>query len=332
MHWISDPSTGEWLRGRLDDPWTSSMHSVVPRGYPAYARLLHPGVVRSLPDRPVPSIEDWQRLPLEEQNRLIDLFRDEPVTWAETAAAFNTTLHPLAQWHRLVRTPTDGDWRTRIAPDGREFTAPMEGALAAETVATIAAHLAGHTTTPDAGIAALWEGFGGLLGHLGHGPSRVFFPIGGDGDDDPNRADPNHRAMLDRSIHDPLNTAFRKPTWQEGILSREVSEGPRLALVDRTYVLFSASARELADPEWILHAPWRDLPGEAHGFPPSAQSPTLLWPDDRAWVLVSEIDFDSTVVAGSAELIAALSADPALEVVPLAEGSDLHWDADEVNR
>lgn len=327
MQWISDVSAGEWLRGRLDDPWNGSMHVVVPHGYPAYARILHPGIVRSLPDRPVPGPDDWARMPLAEQNRLIGLFHDEPATWAETAAAFGTTLHPLAQWQRLVRTPADGDWHTRIAPDGREFTSPLEGDLAPETVAAIARHLVAHTATPDAGVAALWEGFGGLLGHLGHAPSRTFFTIGETSDDDP-----THRAMLGRSIHDPLNNAFRTQTWQEGILSREISEGPRLQLEGRAYVLFEASARDFADPEWILRAPWRDLPGEEHGFPPSAQNPNILWPDDRAWVVVSEIDYDSTVVAGSHALVAALCADPTLEALPIREGDDLHWDADDVNR
>ncbi|KNY04903.1 hypothetical protein [Microbacterium sp. GCS4] len=327
MQWTSDISTGEWLRGLLDDPWNASMHSVVPHGYPAYARILHPGAVRSLPDQAVPSPEDWVRLPLAEQNRLIALFHDEPATWASTAAAFGTEVHPLAQWQRLVRTPVDGDWRTRIAPDGREFTAPMEGELAPEVVAAVARHLVAHTTTPDAGAAALWEGFGGLLGHLGHTPSRAFLTF-----DDTSTEDPHHQAMLDRSIHDPLNNAFRKPTWQEGILSREVSEGPRLEFLDRAYVLFEASAREFSSPDWVLDAPWRDLPGEEHGFPPSAQSPNILWPEDRAWVMVSEIDFDSTVVAGSAELVEALCADPALEALPLREGAELGWDADDVNR
>ena len=135
-----------------------------------------------------------------------------------------------------------------------------------------------------------------------------------------------------RSVHDPFNNVFRKKTWQEGILSKEISEGPRFPTRDRAYVLFSAGVDEFADADWVLRAPWRDRPAEQHGFPPSAQSPSILWPEDRAWVLVSEIDFDSTVVAGSTELVAALCADPALEAFPISEGAELHWDGDEVNR
>lgn len=323
MQWISDTSAGDWLRERLDDPWNATMHAVVPHGFPAYARILHPATVRSLPDRPVPSFEEYERMSEAEHLSLADQYVDEPVTWAETASAFGTTLHPLAQWQRIVRTPPDADWNLRLSPDGREFTGPLEGEIAAETLTIIAAHLVAHTTTPDAGYAALWEGRGGLVGYLGHSPSRVFLTFSDE---------PNHQAMLDRSIHDPLNNAFRKPTWQDGILSREISEGPRFRLPDRDHVLFRGAISDFARPDWVLDVPWRDGPGEEHGFAPAAQSPSILWPEDRAWTLVSEIDYDSTIVGGSAELIAEICADQRLEAFPIPENADLTWDADEVNR
>nr|WP_201470581.1 hypothetical protein [Microbacterium hydrocarbonoxydans] len=302
MQWTSDTSAGEWLRDRLDDSMTASMHSVVPHGFPAYARVLHPAIVRPVAGSAVP---------------------EQAATWADAASAFGTTLHPLAQWRSIVRTPIDADWRTRIAPDGREFFAPIEGELSAEVFAAIATHLLAHTGTPDAGFAALWEGHGGLLGHLGHTPSRAFLTFSDD---------PNHQAMLDRSVHDPFNNVFRKPTWQQGILPREISEGPRLHLPGRDHVLFRGELSVFGTPEWVLGVPWRDRPAEAHGFPPSAQSPSILWPDDHAWVLVTEVDYDSTIVAGTTELIAALCADEHLEAFSIGENADLTWNADEVNR
>jgi len=300
MEWIADPSPGDWLRERLDEGY-ATMHGVVPRGFPAYARLFHPASVRSAPDIP----------------------DDETITWSDTASAFGTLLHPLAQWRSLVRTPDDGDWRTRNAPDGREFTAPEEGSMPAALLASVARHLVTRTAAPDAGFAALWEGWGGLLGFLGHSPSRSFLTFSDE---------PAHQQMLQRSIHNPFENAFRKRTWQPGILSREVSEGSRLQLPGRGHVLFSAPPQAFADPDWILDAPWRDAEAERHGFAPSAQHPSLIWPADRAWVLVSEIDYDTTVVAGSADLIQALCADPAIEALPLQENADLTWTADEVNR
>ena len=244
-------------------------------------------------------------------------------TWAETATAFGTVLHPEAQWQALVRTPPEEDWRTRIAPDGRQFDAPDEGSMEPALLAAIARQLVEHTSTPDAGYAAIWEGWGGLVGHLGQSPSRVFLEFD---------EDPAHQEMLQRSIHDPFENVFRKPTWQPGILSEQISNGARLELPGRDHVLFAAPPSAFADPAWILDAPWRDVEAEQRGFAPSAQHPNLLWPADRAWVLVSEIDFDSTVVAGPVEVIHAICTDDMIEALPLREGADLTWEADEVNR
>ncbi len=333
MEWIEDVAIGDWLRARIDDPWRSTMHDVVPRGFAAYARVFHPARVRSLPDRPVPAHEEWARMPYAEQRALAERFVDAPATWAETAAAFGTRMHPLAQWSRIVATPEDEDWRTRIAPEGREFDAPEEGSMPPELLAALARHLVAHTTTPGAGVAALWEGWGGLLGFYGETPARSFF-----GWLDPAKAAPEsaavraHERMLERSVHDRFNNVFRTPIWQPGILSDHVSKGPRWELPGRDYVLFSAAPAVFADPAWILDAPWRDREAEEHGFGPAAQHPSILWPDDRAWALVSEIDFDSTVIGGTAELVQALCADPALEAHPIPAGARLSWDADEVNR
>lgn len=321
MEWISDTSVGDWLRERLDASWVD-MHVVVPHGFPAYARIFHPASVRSLPDRAVPSYDEWERLSDDEQQRLIGQFVDSPALWREAADAFGSTFHPQAQWQHLVKTPPETDWNTRIAPDGREFTSPDDGSMTPELFACVASHLTEHTTTPRDGFAAIWGGFGGLLGFFGDTPSRATLIMSDN---------PVHEKMLGQSIRDRFNNPFRKAVWQPGILSDEISKGPRLELPGREYVLFTAGPAGFADPHWVLDAPWRDRPLEAQGFPPAALHPNLVWPADRAWAMVSEIDYDSTIVAGSPELIAAICADPTLEALPLAEGSALHWDADTIN-
>lgn len=328
MEWTSDVAAGDWLRDRLDDHLTASMHGVVPRGFPAYARIFHPAVR----DRPVG--RPWPPLPYGRHRREWDAFdharpeiEDERVTWTEAAAGFGTTMHPLAQWHHLVgkHREVEGEDGPRDAA-GWRYAAPAEGDLAADLVAVVAGHLSARTTTPDAGHVALWEGWGGLVGFYGETPSRTFLTFTDDPDSD------RHNAMLGRSISDSFNNVFRKPTWQPGILPDEVSKGPRLALPGRDHILFRGGVAELAEADWMLGVPWRDREAEAHGFPPQAQSPSLIWPDDRAWVLVTEVDFDSTIVAGSRDLIAQLTADPRLEALPIPAGADLTWDGDPVNR
>jgi hypothetical protein len=61
------------------------------------------------------------------------------------------------------------------------------------------------------------------------------------------------------------------------------------------------------------------------------QSPNLLWPVDPSWCVATEIDFDSTLVGGSARLIEAVLADPRLEALPVRPDDSLQADADTVN-
>ncbi|WP_404436640.1 hypothetical protein LG322_15330 [Microbacterium aerolatum] len=299
MEWIADPmDAGGWLRERLDDDW--SMHHFVPHGFEAYARIFHPAETYGEADA-----------------------EGTTSSWAEAAAAFDTTLHTQASWQHLVRTPPDGDWRSRIAPDGREFVCPDEGRMPVTQLAAIARHLAAHTTTPDAGCVGVWEGWGNIVGGFVDSSPGLPADLGGD---------PIHAEVVWQSLHNRFNNPFHKPTWRPGILSDEISKGARLELPDRNHVVFGSAPAAFADPDWILDAPWRDREAEGHGFEPSAQHPSILWPADRAWVMVSEIDFDSTIVAGSNELIRAICADPSVEALPIREGSSLHWDTDDINR
>lgn len=74
-------------------------------------------------------------------------------------------------------------------------------------------------------------------------------------------------------------------------------DGPRLDLPGREYVLLAGPLAA------ALHIRERD-DRTRDGLSPT--SPNLMWPADRAWFLASEIDFDSTLVGGSDELIAAI--------------------------
>lgn len=62
-----------------------------------------------------------------------------------------------------------------------------------------------------------------------------------------------------------------------------------------------------------------------------SQSPNLFWPEDRSWCVVSEIDFDSTIVAGSSQLVAAVLAHPELEAWRVDPGDSLAYDSDTLN-
>lgn len=59
--------------------------------------------------------------------------------------------------------------------------------------------------------------------------------------------------------------------------------------------------------------------------------PHLIWPEDRTWMVVSEVDFDSTLVGGAAELIEAIVESPRLEAWSVEPTTSLACDADRVN-
>lgn len=154
--WVSDLGRGEWLRPVEAEPWGSIL-SIVPRGFEAYARLFHP-VERDRPRQTTSwqgldeatyfaGVEDVEAAP-----------ETEPATWAQAAASFGTTMHAQAQYARLVRRDygrVDGV----IAPDGWRYSDTFEGCLDAASLAAASAVLARHTTTPHAGVAAIWEGW-----------------------------------------------------------------------------------------------------------------------------------------------------------------------------
>ncbi|MFT4470925.1 hypothetical protein ACMX2H_13550 [Arthrobacter sulfonylureivorans] len=318
MEALLNDKQGRWLIPRLT-AGSSTMHVAVPHGYPAYARIFHPAER----DRPVhqgaqPGQAQTSRDTMAgagagefHVSSEFDV-TSEQVSWSTVAEAFGTVMHPLAQFHRLIGSPPDGGHDVLDAAGWRYFE-PMPGNLDAGTLAAVAGHLADHTTTPTKGVAAVWEGWGGLTSSAG---SAVL-------------------AASDAAM--PLRQPADGPTSAasgyfvadggpgSGILPQDVVNGPVLHLSDRAYYLFSAGIQSFAGRGWPGDAPWQD--GSA--FP---QSPSILWPDDHSWVLVTEIDWDSTIVAGSWELIKALVSDPSIEALPIREGADLDWDADSENR
>jgi hypothetical protein len=60
-------------------------------------------------------------------------------------------------------------------------------------------------------------------------------------------------------------------------------------------------------------------------------SPNLWWPDDRAWIVVTEIDYAWTYVGGSARLVERLLASNKLEVLPTKLSDKPFYSGDVVN-
>lgn len=97
----------------------------------------------------------------------------------------------------------------------------------------------------------------------------------------------------------------------------ETQDAPLVKLPGREYLLYQAALAS--------------VPAFAELWTPSSQSANIVWPDDRRWCLATEIDLDSTYVAGSRECINALMHDEHLEVFEALPDDPVHLDADSIN-
>ena len=101
--------------------------------------------------------------------------------------------------------------------------------------------------------------------------------------------------------------------------------------------------QQLSSPRWadVVRLPGREyrlargtLDAALHlqKSPNLFQSPNLFWPANRAWCVASEIDFDSTLVAGSEQLAIQLLNTAGLETWQVEPYDFLTHDSDRINR
>ena len=109
----------EWIEPRLG-AW-STIHSVVPREYPAYVRILHPVGARLL---------HWTGADHE-------VLEERTLTWREIAELTGAVVHPLMQWNRIAR----GLPEHRPTTDGWHYREPEQGRMPLELLARLAAIL-----------------------------------------------------------------------------------------------------------------------------------------------------------------------------------------------
>lgn len=343
--WTGDAARWSWWAERISDPGEPrpALGDTVPAGYDALVRILHP-FARS---RPVTGTWDEYRAALD---------ADDPEAWPESVSEDAVRWRTVAEAHGRGFGAGALSWELLgigygeqpegEGPDGWQYEPPMEGLLDEREFLAVMAILAERTGTPDRGIAAVWEGIGGLVSAQGIG----FFV--GVPDSTNGRGPRWWRRFVDRTAMRRASCiAFRErfgagPAIRDllqglltlgrgsrtcrfapraldqrpgsGLLSREAATGPRLELPERAYVCFDAGARDLADPAWPSRAPWMDA--EA-GF--GTTLPHLVWPDGREWVLISEIDFDSSLVACSRSCADALLASEAFEAVEITRDTPL---------
>ncbi|WP_217135304.1 hypothetical protein [Leucobacter chinensis] len=262
LEWLADLTDTRWLEQAVDERFPG-LESTVPEGYAALVRIMHP----------------FTRYATENAAQ-------ESVSWASFAQAFGLAMRPDTQSSRLLHE--SGVVERDMESADPTYGEPSIGSLDEPLFRSVMQVLARFTATPEAGIAAVWEGYGGLVSG-GSAEMLVAYQEPGEAVEEVDEA---AFALLSNAAYEAL---MAPESDDYGLLGEEIARGPRLRLPGRDYICFEAATRDFGDASWQERAPWVDH----RFFDASPQTPNLLWPTDRAWFLVSEIDFDSTLVACS---------------------------------
>lgn len=170
---------------------------------------------------------------------------------------------------------------------------PAEGALDVGCLAALATAIGG-----DAAITiGVWTGYG-QYNDSGTSSFALSF------------------SAEDGAVPAPTPADGYRPTF--GV---DLPSSPTLDLPGREYGLFRGGLATLLDTDWLKASGWAWRWNDTLN---------LAWPDDHGWFVASEIDFDSTIVGGSRELIDRVLAS-GLETAEVTPTSDLSWRGDLVN-
>ena len=116
-----------------------------------------------------------------------------------------------------------------------------------------------------------------------------------------------------RRLFEVRKDACRRRSLHDGFAAL-----PKLHCEHRSYLVYRGSLEAVA----AFHDGSR---------PTSYQSPNLWWPDDRAWCVATEIDFDSTLVGADRATIDAVLDAPGFEAMEIAPRTRLDAKADRIN-
>ncbi len=192
-------------------------------------------------------------------------------------------------------------------------TGDHHGGLGNETLRTLVEILSNFTTTAQDCFFALWEGYGWM-----HPGSIAIYK--------PSQHPKLHRFFRPISIRFGARRFRRRfrtqvqsldhlesHTLPEGIMKAE-----RFRLPNRDYLLMRGPLSEANKIGWTFSDSFQ------------SQSPNLLWPRDRSWMMATEIDFNVTLIGGSENLVATIlnagsltaerfNVTDAIEQLPVAE-------------
>lgn len=128
-----ESSPAQWVVDSLTT-FAESVASIVPAGFEAYARILHPAWVEG---------QDGHA-----------------VSWAKIAEANGRSIHPEVQFHALIPDAFDPSGNLRRGQSGLWDSEPSEGCLDRTIIQKLIPLLGRHTSTAETCYFAYWNGWG----------------------------------------------------------------------------------------------------------------------------------------------------------------------------
>jgi hypothetical protein len=119
------------------------------------------------------------------------------------------------------------------------------------------------------------------------------------------------------------------PVFMTRVGSTEPAEPPPGAVIERPRQrpTFNVPGRGY----YLAKGPLAAALDTVYGVVAHYQSPSIWWPDDRAWCVATEVDLDWTYVGGTKECIAAILASPELEALPARLSDGVSYASDPLN-
>ncbi len=163
------------------------------------------------------------------------------------------------------------------------------GELGKESLERLEEILSNFTISPEECFFALWEGYGWMH----RGSIAALKPL---------RYPKLHVFLRPISIRFGARRFRRRIRTQVQSLDHldshtlpvGIMKSERFKLPNREYLLMRGPLSEAKKIGWTFSESFQ------------SQSPNLLWPRDRGWILATEIDFNVTLIGGSESLVAAI--------------------------
>jgi len=219
-----------------------------------------------------------------------------PVRWAEVAEAVGTVAHREMQWHAIL---------------GLAGPEELQGSYKADTES--GPNWAGQDPPIGGMDIDTLDGLCKILTSQTTDPAHCYFGLC------------TIQSWLDSFSAQELKPLLKLPMERDHV----VLAGP-LSAVDQ--IVRAYPARSPSSITFVARYGDKPLPEAEELQWERREAPNLIWPADRSWFVVSEVDFDSTLVGGSIELIGSIVKSPGLEAWQVEPADSLAADADQINR